>query len=75
MRTSDAELPGPGVRGACLNLHNGDTDCKEEEGHPLCGRKSLPEEKHGEGCGGQDLHLVSDLERGDWKVADGDELE
>lgn len=75
MRAPDTELLGPRIRTTCLNLYNGHANCEEEERHPLGGREFLAEEKDGKGGGGENLHLVGDLERGHRKVADGDKLE
>lgn len=75
MRAPDTELLGPRIRTTRLNLYNGNANCEEEERHPLGGREFLAEEKDGKGGGGENLHLVGDLERGHRKVADGDKLE
>ena len=56
-------------------LYDGDADGEEAQGEPFRGTETLAEEEDGEGGGGEDFHLVGDLEGGDGEVADGDELE
>lgn len=64
-----------GGGGGGLDLDDGDAEGEEDEGDPFRGAEPLAEEGDGEGGGGEDLHLVGDLEGGDGEVGDGDELE
>lgn len=58
-----------------LNLDDTDTEGEEEEGYPFEWGELFPQENDGEGCGGEDLHLVGDLEGGSFQVRGGDELQ
>ncbi len=59
----------------CLKLNDTDTHCEKEQGKPLDGRELFSEEGNGEGGGGEDFHLVGDLEGRDGEVGYGNELE
>jgi len=58
-------MPSGGGR---LDLNDTDTNGEEEEGQPLCSRKLFAQEGDGKGGGGEDLHLIGDLEGGNWEV-------
>ena len=62
-------------RRSSLDLNNANTDGEEEEGEPFCRGERLAEEDDGKGGGGEDLHLVADLERRGIEVRNGDKLE
>lgn len=63
------------MTGGRLDLHNADTDRQKEQGQPFCGAQFSPQECHGEGRRGENLHLVCHLEGSDGEIADGNELE
>ena len=58
-----------------LDLHDPDTDGERKEREPFDGRDAFAEEEDGEEGGGEDLHLVGDLEGGGVEVGGGDILE
>jgi len=58
-----------------LNLNDPYSDGEEEESHPLRLGEFTTEHEDGEAGGGEDLHLVGDLEGGDVEVFGGDVLE
>lgn len=58
-----------------MDLDNANTNSEEEEREPFGCREFLTKKGNGKSSGGEDLHLVGDLEGGDGEVGDGDELE
>jgi len=58
-----------------LDLNDSYTDGEEEESHPFGLGETTTEHEDGETGGGEDLHLVGDLEGGDVEVFGGDVLE
>jgi len=57
-----------------LDLDNSDTDGKEKERNPFCGGELFAQESDRKGSGSEDFHLVRDLERGHWEIANGNKL-
>lgn len=58
-----------------MDLDDSNSDGEEEESHPLGLTETTTEHEDGESGGGENLHLVGDLEGGDVEVFGGDVLE
>ena len=59
---------GRRMSGGGLDLDDTDTNGEEEKGKPLCARELFAQEGDGKGGSREDLHLIGDLEGGDWEV-------